>query len=110
MHCSRISRVTMVFSGVMVPLVTAISSTFKAVRASPLANAAMAAISSSPISTFRYPRPLELFNAWWRSSVKSSVERGWRTKTRHRDKRAALISKDGFSVVAPMRMMLPFST
>ena len=27
-----------------------------------------------------------------------------------RDSSAALISKDGFSVVAPMRMMLPFST
>ena len=53
MHCSSISRVTMVFSGVMVPLVTAISSTFKAVRASPPAKAAMAEMSSSLISTFR---------------------------------------------------------
>ena len=33
-----------------------------------------------------------------------------RTKTRQRESKALLISKEGFSVVAPMRTMLPFST
>ncbi len=32
------------------------------------------------------------------------------TNTLHLDKRAELISKEGFSVVAPIKMMLPFST
>ena len=33
-----------------------------------------------------------------------------RTNTLHRERSAPFTSKEGFSVVAPMRMMLPFST
>ena len=39
----------------------------------------------------------------------SSV-RGFRTYTRLRDSSAEMISNDGFSVVAPIKRMLPFST
>ena len=42
--------------------------------------------------------------------VRSSVVRAWRTNTLHRDRSAPLTSKEGFSVVAPIRMILPFST
>ena len=41
---------------------------------------------------------------------RSAVVRNLRTKTLHRLSRAELISKDGFSVVAPIRMILPRST
>ena len=37
----------------------------------------------------------------------SSVLRGLSTKTRQRERRAPFTSKEGFSVVAPMSMMLP---
>ena len=40
----------------------------------------------------------------------SSSSSALRTNTLQRDKRAPLISNDGFSVVAPISIMLPFST
>ena len=40
----------------------------------------------------------------------SSLTRASRRNTRHRDKRALLMVKLGFSVVAPMRETIPFST
>jgi hypothetical protein len=39
----------------------------------------------------------------------SSGVSGWRTKTRVRDSSAPMTSKLGFSVVAPIRMMVPSS-
>ena len=41
---------------------------------------------------------------------KSSIERGENIINWHLDKRALLISKDGFSVVAPIRITVPSST
>ena len=45
-----------------------------------------------------------------KSCIRSSSVRALSTKTRQRDKSAPLTSKEGFSVVAPIRMMQPFST
>ena len=48
--------------------------------------------------------------ARWSRVTRSSWVRAWRTNTLHRESSAPLISKEGFSVVAPMSRMLPFST
>ncbi len=44
------------------------------------------------------------------SPTMSSTESGCSTKTFERESSAELSSKEGFSVVAPMSVMLPFST
>ena len=81
---------------------------FNAVLASPRADFAIASRASPSIRMFRFPSPLS-GSAIARVSMvtRSSSCRGWSTNTWHRDNRAALISKDGFSVVAPKRAMSP---
>ena len=60
--------------------------------------------------TFEVPKPRLSVRARMRSASMSSVLRGLSTKTRQRERRAPFTSKEGFSVVAPMSMMLPLST
>ena len=110
MHCSRPSFVTVMPSALISPLMTAISSVFSAVRASPFANAAIACTCLGEICTFWLPKPDGWESALFKSLTRSFSSSAFNTKTRQRESRAALISKDGFSVVAPIRMMLPFST
>ena len=56
------------------------------------------------------PKPRGSARARRSRAVMSSSARALRTKTLQRDRRALLTSKDGFSVVAPIRMIDPFST
>ena len=111
MHWARSSSSTQstAFSSIF-PFRTAISRVFRAVLASPLANRAIAASWDSPMEIKRLPNPLGLSRAWCRSFTSSGSSNGFRINTLHRDKRAELISKEGFSVVAPTSTMLPFST
>ena len=101
---------TVLPSGRMSPLSTTISNVFSAVRASPLAKLAIISSMPSASSTRLPPKPRGSASARRSSSVSSPAERPCSTNTLHRDKSAELISNEGFSVVAPMRMMLPFST
>ena len=109
-HCVTCSSVTVIPSALIVPLSTAISRVFNAVRASPPANSAIARICSSLICTLLLPKPSGDASACLRSVTILSVVSGFKTNTLHRERRAPLTSKEGFSVVAPIKMMLPFST
>ena len=110
MHCSTISFVTIVFSLVNSPLFIAISSVLSAVLASPFENNAIAYTSSSAISTLSIPKPFLSFKALVKSLAISSVVSCFNTNTLHLESKAAFISKEGFSVVAPIRIILPLST
>ena len=111
MHWASVSSVTVVSPlASMSPLSTTISSVMSAVRASPLAKTAMDSSRFGAMCTTCPPKPRSSVSARCRSSTKSSVRSACSTNTLHRDRSAPLISKEGFSVVAPMRMMLPFST
>ena len=110
MHCSKSSRVTRVVSPFWSPLSTTISKVDRAVRASPLAKLATASSTPSSRRMSWPPKPRGSERARRSSSSRSCWDRAWRTNTRHRDRRAAFTSKLGFSVVAPMSTMLPFST
>ena len=92
------------------PLRTAISKVESALLASPLANEAIALSASSLMSTLRVPKPRSSVIARERRAIMSSSESACKTKTLQRERSAPLTSKEGFSVVAPMRIMLPFST
>ena len=87
---------------------TANSSAFNAVRASPFANAARARIVTSSIFIVSPGKPERTA----RSRIASrSCSRSWsRVNTRQRDSRAETTSKLGFSVVAPISVMIPCST
>ena len=56
------------------------------------------------------PQLLILFERPLRIETTSSSVRGERVRTFILERRGATISKEGFSVVAPMRMTSPFST
>ena len=89
---------------------TTISSDESAARASPFAKTARARSWSSDTRTFSEPNPRASVTARLRSVTRSSSPSPFRTNTLQRESNAPLTSKDGFSVVAPMRMMLPRST
>ena len=110
MHWESPSVVTVMPSALIFPFSTAISSVLRAVLASPFAKAATALRFSGDILTFWFPNPDGFFRAFSRRRNRSSSSNAFSTNTRHRDKSAALISNDGFSVVAPINMILPFST
>ena len=110
MHCSSVSIVTVVLSPSRCPFKTTISSVPSAVRASPFANAASIFNISSVISTVWLPKPRGSLIARFISSTSSSSESACKTNTLQRDKSAAFTSNEGFSVVAPISTMLPFST
>jgi hypothetical protein len=89
----------------------AASRLLRAVLASPSEMSTMWARAFS--STFREipPRPLSLSSkAFLRISPRTGAVYGFRTRTRTRESRGAMTSKEGFSVVAPMRVMRPLST
>ena len=92
------------------PFNTAISKVDRALRASPLANSAIIAIISGAISTSCPPKPRSSCSALFKRSVSSSVESACNTNTLQRERSAPFTSNEGFSVVAPMSIMLPFST
>ena len=111
MHCSTVSTVTETLpSSLVSPLSTAISRVDSALRASPFANPAIAAIHSSDIAISVAPNPRTSASARFKSPTSSSVLSACNTNTLQRDRSAPLTSNDGFSVVAPIRIMLPFST
>ena len=110
MHCSSVSRVTVTVLPFASPLSTTISSVDSAARASPFAKFAIASSISGSISIFCPPKPRGSVSARASRAVSSSVVSACSTNTLQRDSSAPLTSNDGFSVVAPIRMMLPFST
>ena len=110
-HCSRVSRVTVTEpSGVISPFSTAISKVFSAVRASPSAKAAITGSRDGSMWTRALPKLRLSASARDSSPTRSSSVSSFSTNTLHRESRAALISKEGFSVVAPINVMLPRST
>ena len=110
-HCSSVSRVTVTAPSASIsPFKTTISSVDSAVRASPLAAEAIVSSMPSSMRTVWRPKPSGALSARESSRVKSPVSSAFKTNTLQRESSAPLTSKDGFSVVAPMRMMLPFST
>jgi hypothetical protein len=90
---------------------TASSSAFRAIRASPPTTAASAASAFSSISTLIAPRPRSSSTSARRSTPNtcSSVS-GSSLNTRDRESSAEITSNDGFSVVAPIMMIVPSST
>ena len=110
-HSSIISLVTLIEpSFVTKALVITISRLVKALLASPLAKAAMKFKFSSEISICSLPKPRESLNALFNNVKISSVANSFNTKTRHLESNALLISNEGFSVVAPINTIEPFST
>ena len=108
---STVSGVTVIFPfSFTSPLSTAISRVESALRASPLANSAIVASISSEISTSCPPKPRGSAIARLKSPVSSSVFSACNTNTLQRDRSAPFTSNEGFSVVAPISIMLPFST
>ncbi len=89
-------------------LLITISKVDNAFLASPLLKDAIRCKQSSDISIFMFPNPLGLEMASLSNETISSFSSSaLRTNTLQRDKRAPLISNDGFSVVAPISIMLP---
>ena len=87
------------------------SSAFSAIRASPPERAASARSASGSTSTRISPRPRSGSDAARTSrSASCSSVRAFSLNTLERDSSGEFTSKDGFSVVAPIRMTVPFST
>ena len=91
-------------------LVIIISNVVKALLASPFAKLAIIFKSSSSISIFSLPKPFSEVIALFNKTNISSLDNSFKTNTLHLERRALLISKDGFSVVAPIKIIEPFST
>ncbi len=73
-----------------------------------MTSASVASLASTfPASRFSFP---DLSIARSITMRMCSSFNGSNTNTRHRDNSGAVSSKLGFSVVAPMRVMIPFST
>jgi len=81
-----------------------------AVLASPFENTAIISrrLFSTNIGSSAYP--LLSSSAFFKTFIISLMSRGFKTNTLERDSKAELTSKDGFSVVAPIRTISPFST
>jgi len=87
------------------------SSTLRAVRASPLAKTAIASKASSAMKRCIAPKPrFSSVSARRRILCTCSSVSPLRVNTRQRDRSAALTSKLGFSVVAPISVTTPRST
>ena len=71
---------------------------------SPLATSLRKTLASPAIFRLRNLSPLSII------AFKSSSASGLRTNTRHRDRSGEITSKEGFSVVAPIKMTVPCST
>ena len=89
----------------------AVSKAFRAMRASPLAMFTKCAKASSANVAFKGPNPRT-----WSSKARLTMAAIWssdrlcKVNTRHRESRGAITSKDGFSVVAPLKVIVPSST
>ncbi|CDE85372.1 unknown [Coraliomargarita sp. CAG:312] len=111
MHCSNISGVISTRPPPReIPFKTNISSVERAARASPFAKTAIASNILSGIEIFIPPNPRSSVRARERSRTNSSSFSAFKTNTLQRERSAPFISNDGFSVVAPINIMLPFST
>ncbi|MNN69334.1 hypothetical protein D3C81_1851180 [compost metagenome] len=66
--------------------------------------------ASSPTLRLRLPRPRSSLSARSTSLRKAGSSRLLSTYTRARESKALFSSKDGFSVVAPMKISVPSST
>jgi len=82
----------------------AISRVFSKILASAFEDSIRNFLALGSIFTLSSFRPL------LRILSRFSSESSLRTNTRQRERRGPITSKDGFSVVAPMRTMSPFST
>ena len=92
-------------------VIAATSSVFSAIRASPLLTAIKWARASSSTSTRRAATPRSRSASARLTMVPISSSRsGSRRRTRERDTSVELTSKNGFPVVAPMRITVPSST
>ena len=92
-------------------VITASSMLFNAVLASPLEVSAILMRVSSEILTSIEPKPLSLSDmAFLRILTMSFASRGFNWQTVDLDTRALFTSKNGFSVVAPIRITVPSST
>ena len=60
--------------------------------------------------TLTLPKPLGLLMAFLSNLIMSVTSSAFKTKTLQRDSKAELTSKEGFSVVAPIKVILPRST
>ena len=84
---------------------------FSATRASPEATSCRNASASGSSVTFSLPSPCSVSVSARRTTcATSSSESGWSVRTRVRERSAEMTSNDGFSVVAPMNVTVPFST
>ena len=92
------------------PFITTISKVDKAFLASPLDNEAINFKLSSLIFTDSSPKPLSSVMALFNNLKISSLDNSFKTNTRHLDNKALFTSNEGFSVVAPIKTMAPFST
>ena len=84
------------------------SKMFNNFRASPPANCSKASVSSTWI--FSLLSFLSFSIAKCKSFKRSSLSNAFNTYTWQRDNRAAFTSNEGFSVVAPISVIMPFST
>ncbi len=90
---------------------TAASSAASATRASPPEELATRSSTVSETSGCNFANPLSpSASARSRMLFTSSAVSGLRTSTRQRDSSAPVTSKEGFSVVAPIKVTVPFST
>ena len=86
------------------------SKALSAILASPPDISAKNRKSFSLILIFDFPNPLSLFfKALCKIRKISSVESFSKIKTRDRERTALFTSKLGFSVVAPIKIIVPFS-
>jgi len=83
---------------------------FRAARASPLAQRAMASRPPRRLDARAAEPALRVGQGPGQDLADLWSERGWRTRTLVRESNGAITSKEGFSVVAPMRVMVPRST
>lgn len=87
----------------------AVSSKFNVLRRSPHQSLAIRVYSSDDISTFVYRSCI--FSVFFsRNTITSSDCIGSRTYVLHRERSALMTVKLGFSVVAPISVIIPFST
>ena len=89
----------------------AISSAFRAMRASLLDMAIRWVIASGCNAAFNAPTPCNVsFSALMIMTWSSSSVSGFKVRTWQRDNSGDITSKEGFSVVAPMKVTVPSST
>ena len=110
---SWMQAATVALSMTMGPLLpakesTTISSTFRSLRPSPPLKRKRASVSRSSIGfSLRMTSSRKALSS---NCLRSATSSDFSTNTWQRDRRGVMTSKEGFSVVAPMRMTVPAST